>query len=284
MEGGLHRTARRSDSGASYSTRHLSPVAAEEVPVSFSEEELLHSLEVEWGKPAPRARKRSWISTLPRQYFPLVYCALHAFMFVCFLRLNTLGITLSDLGTAGTTGVAMFIVTSVVFLYLTQSDPGFLRSKREHSRGDPGVGGVLSGDVAVAAGRVEQTFCRVCNLLQPIRTHHCAHCNRCVHTFDHHCWWVGRCIGGKNKPEFLLFLFAQTLLTGYTLALFVASAYSGYTKGEVGLVSARMGALIMFCGVCVVVQVWAMRLVLFHVRLILRNQVCIMSWRWGPAT
>lgn len=38
---------------------------------------------------------------------------------------------------------------------------------------------------------VEQKFCTVCNLEQPLRTKHCRSCRKCVATYDHHCPWVG---------------------------------------------------------------------------------------------
>lgn len=50
-------------------------------------------------------------------------------------------------------------------------------------------------------------FCRRCDILVPLRSHHCRECNRCVSTFDHHCPVIGTCIGERNQCRFWWFLF-----------------------------------------------------------------------------
>eukprot|EP00457_Paulinella_chromatophora_P010662 gb/GEZN01010773.1/.p1 GENE.gb/GEZN01010773.1/~~gb/GEZN01010773.1/.p1 ORF type:complete len:306 (-),score=26.15 gb/GEZN01010773.1/:296-1189(-) len=50
-------------------------------------------------------------------------------------------------------------------------------------------------------------FCRKCNVVKPMRAHHCSVCRRCVLKMDHHCPWVNTCVGWRNHKHFLLFLF-----------------------------------------------------------------------------
>lgn len=49
-------------------------------------------------------------------------------------------------------------------------------------------------------------YCRKCQAVKPMRTHHCSLCNKCVLKMDHHCPWVNNCVGWKNQRYFLLFL------------------------------------------------------------------------------
>jgi palmitoyltransferase len=50
-------------------------------------------------------------------------------------------------------------------------------------------------------------YCKKCNKVKPMRTHHCSVCNTCVLKMDHHCPWVNNCVGHRNHKHFLLFLF-----------------------------------------------------------------------------
>jgi hypothetical protein len=44
----------------------------------------------------------------------------------------------------------------------------------------------------------EGIFCDKCELMKPLRTHHCSVCNQCVLLMDHHCMWTNNCIGIDN--------------------------------------------------------------------------------------
>lgn len=35
-------------------------------------------------------------------------------------------------------------------------------------------------------------YCRICLLLQPLRTRHCLECRQCVRRYDHHCPFIGK--------------------------------------------------------------------------------------------
>ena len=49
----------------------------------------------------------------------------------------------------------------------------------------------------------EGIFCKKCQFIKPLRTHHCSVCNKCVMLMDHHCMWTNNCIGLHNYKQFL---------------------------------------------------------------------------------
>lgn len=59
-------------------------------------------------------------------------------------------------------------------------------------------------------------FCRVCRVIQPLRSKHCLSCKRCIHVFDHHCPYFGVCIGERNHGFFFLFLLSTSIMAIYT--------------------------------------------------------------------
>jgi len=65
---------------------------------------------------------------------------------------------------------------------------------------------LLADDPECREGELHR-FCRTCNIVKPMRAHHCSICKRCVLKMDHHCPWVNNCVGWKNHKHFLLFLF-----------------------------------------------------------------------------
>ena len=69
------------------------------------------------------------------------------------------------------------------------------------------------------AGATEKSMydsipCKRCNILAPLRSHHCNICRRCVATFDHHCGIIGTCIGERNHKRFAIFLFVHVSFFG----------------------------------------------------------------------
>eukprot|EP00768_Dysnectes_brevis_P005792 gnl/Dysnectes_brevis/4333_a5767_581.p1 GENE.gnl/Dysnectes_brevis/4333_a5767_581~~gnl/Dysnectes_brevis/4333_a5767_581.p1 ORF type:complete len:279 (+),score=57.70 gnl/Dysnectes_brevis/4333_a5767_581:350-1186(+) len=60
-------------------------------------------------------------------------------------------------------------------------------------------------------------FCYTCNIVRPLRSHHCSVCRRCVARMDHHCSWLGGDVGVRNYPAFILFIYL-TLLTIFAIA------------------------------------------------------------------
>lgn len=64
-------------------------------------------------------------------------------------------------------------------------------------------------------------FCKTCNIMKPLRTHHCRRCNRCVLKMDHHCFWINNCVGLHNMKYFYLTLVYGTLGTAYMLIIYL---------------------------------------------------------------
>ena len=62
-----------------------------------------------------------------------------------------------------------------------------------------------------------ETFCKKCDIIRPIRSHHCKTCQNCILKMDHHCPWINNCVGYYNHKYFYLFLFYTIL--GSILAL-----------------------------------------------------------------
>ena len=69
---------------------------------------------------------------------------------------------------------------------------------------------------------VEQKYCTVCNLEQPLRTKHCRSCRRCVSTYDHHCPYLDTCVAEKNHHHFYWYLVFQQVQLAFGL-YFVSS-------------------------------------------------------------
>ncbi|KAG2652940.1 hypothetical protein PVAP13_1NG396100 [Panicum virgatum] len=65
--------------------------------------------------------------------------------------------------------------------------------------------------------------CTYCRVVQPPRTRHCHDCDKCVLQFDHHCIWLGTCIGKKNHCRFWWYIFEETILCIWTVALYIES-------------------------------------------------------------
>ena len=53
---------------------------------------------------------------------------------------------------------------------------------------------------------IENKYCTVCNIEQPLRTKHCSSCKRCVSTFDHHCPYIGNCVAERNRRLFYFYI------------------------------------------------------------------------------
>ncbi|XP_063042827.1 palmitoyltransferase ZDHHC21 [Engraulis encrasicolus] len=62
-------------------------------------------------------------------------------------------------------------------------------------------------------------LCNKCNLMRPLRSHHCSRCRHCVRRMDHHCPWINNCVGEDNHWLFLQLCFYTQVLSGFTLLL-----------------------------------------------------------------
>ncbi len=61
-------------------------------------------------------------------------------------------------------------------------------------------------------------LCKPCNMLKPLRAHHCHICGHCVFKMDHHCPWINNCVGQNNHRYFVLFL-TYTMIGCYVFSL-----------------------------------------------------------------
>ncbi|CAF0906341.1 unnamed protein product [Rotaria sordida] len=61
--------------------------------------------------------------------------------------------------------------------------------------------------------------CLLCNIEQPLRSHHCDFCNRCVLKYDHHCPYLETCIGEYNHCYFWCFLLTTDILIVWSIML-----------------------------------------------------------------
>lgn len=80
------------------------------------------------------------------------------------------------------------------------------------------------------------TVCHECNIVQPLRSHHCSICGKCVARRDHHNVWIGACIGHKNLKIVVLFLFYSLLLSTFVATtMFFSLRFASFGGLHVGM-------------------------------------------------
>jgi len=121
--------------------------------------------------------------------------------------------------------VGIYILISLLWNYLSTMfvGPGHPPS----SIGDD-LKGLLNDDPELEQGQTHR-FCRKCNAVKPMRTHHCSICNRCVLKMDHHCPWVNNCVGHNNHKYFVGFLFYMCTGSGFILFVSLDSTLAALT-------------------------------------------------------
>jgi len=112
-------------------------------------------------------------------------------------------------------------------------------------------------------------FCRICNVIKPMRAHHCSICKKCVLKMDHHCPWVNTCVGWRNHKHFLLFLFY--MCTGASFFLIITFDRTLYAlMGGMTSLSFLISAVLCFSS-CIATFVF----LLWNIYLLLSNQSTI---------
>ena len=251
------------------SSREASPSEQrDEDPITFSEGELIESFFV--NERYSTRPKRGRLQHLRTKLVP-IYILSHAVMFVTVVSCSTVTTPwkLFD-NEEAKKGLIIMCLAVGLYIFLLTSDPGLIRPKREHSRGDPGVSGVVISD-HISDPKIVKSSCRVCVTRQPMRTKHCNNCNRCIYTFDHHCWWINNCVGGKNKPAFMLFLLTQAMLSFQT-ARFCFLSVSTSFRLDTAVNSLLL--LLSFLAGCSVTK-----LLFFHLKLIFVNKTSLEKLR-----
>jgi len=116
---------------------------------------------------------------------------------------------------------AALVYLSLFFYFLTcYMDPGYVPYKRI-----PRWTGAVESTSDEDENDLEQPIptnknhlrkCLLCNIEQPLRSHHCDFCNRCVLKYDHHCPYFETCIGEYNHRYFWCFLLTTDILIAWS--------------------------------------------------------------------
>lgn len=134
-------------------------------------------------KPAINPRENSY-------YFFTVYITIFIirYILVIILLLPRFAIELSIIS------LVIFITSLVLFLILSQKDPGFLEKDK-------------SKPLKILYSLYHTDYiCPFCEVKRCPRTRHCQYCDHCVKGFDHHCPWIHNCVGEKNYALFYFFI------------------------------------------------------------------------------
>jgi palmitoyltransferase len=118
----------------------------------------------------------------------------------------------------------ILVYLSIFFYFLTcYTDPGYVPYKRL-----PRWTGAIESASDDDENDLEQPIttnnshlrkCLLCNIEQPLRSHHCDFCNRCVLKYDHHCPYLETCIGEHNHRYFWCFLLTTDILIVWSTIL-----------------------------------------------------------------
>ena len=105
-----------------------------------------------------------------------------------------------------TTMLGLFLLFNLMFNYISCSwiGPGY---PPEVITSDQLT--ALADDPDIEHGN--HRYCKKCEIVKGMRTHHCSMCGKCVCKMDHHCPWINNCVGYRNHKFFLLFLFYMWL-------------------------------------------------------------------------
>ena len=114
-------------------------------------------------------------------------------------------------------GLCLDIITVILHIALTRSDPGFLENDGLEF-------------IKLLEAFDPQQLCPECKVIRTSRSRHCILCKKCVDRYDHHCPWVDNCIGIKNHNIFLVYLIFQlfTLIATIVYSIFVGMMFSKF--------------------------------------------------------
>lgn len=102
----------------------------------------------------------------------------------------------------GLTVVGLWILGNILFNYYSAMMTGPGHAPKEMTR--EAMSAQLH-DPELREGN-HYRYCKQCQAIKPMRSHHCGICKRCVLKMDHHCPWVNNCVGWRNQRYFILFL------------------------------------------------------------------------------
>ena len=94
------------------------------------------------------------------------------------------------------------IITLLFFFDVSTSIPGYQKGENIKEKDYNSV--IYSQTIGNKT--YELKYCKTCEKIRDIRTHHCNICNICIEKHDHHCDFVSNCIGKKNYNKFFIFM------------------------------------------------------------------------------
>ena len=98
--------------------------------------------------------------------------------------------------------IIFLIITLLFFFDVSTSIPGY--QKGENIKEEDYNSVIYSQTIGDKT--YELKYCKTCEKIRDIRTHHCNICNICIEKHDHHCDFVSNCIGKKNYKKFFIFM------------------------------------------------------------------------------
>ena len=137
------------------------------------------------------------------------------FVFLALIsEISTVVLLLPFLGNyyVSSIGIILAVLLLVGYIYISNSDPGFLITKYNKTWLQ-----------LVEENRLNiREFCPYCKVEKTSETvKHCHVCGHCVDVFDHHCHWINNCVGEKNSGIFIVFLIILILniIFNYCIAM-----------------------------------------------------------------
>lgn len=166
-----------------------------------------------------------------------------------------------------TVGHGVLLIAVLWFLWRTTlSNPGILKKRLNLPSVRPPEG--RARVLEVQGVKVYLAYCPTCNIIRPPRASHCRSCNNCVDRFDHHCGVIGACIGRRNFRKFVSFLCSTVLHTSWSLGWAILLSIDTYDEERYAI----FGILVVLCLVSFFVTLQVGAMLVFYIRLILRNQ------------
>jgi len=107
------------------------------------------------------------------------------------------------------------IVNVPLFLWLTISDPGFVKQNSSVASGlRESVSSLLTANLTPKSDKdvcpvdvvddATNLYCFTCDIRKPLRSKHCRTCGGCIARMDHHCIWINNCVGAANHRPFMI--------------------------------------------------------------------------------
>lgn len=136
---------------------------------------------------------------------------------------------------------------------------------------------------AADAAQLPAGWCDRCQAAKPPRCHHCSTCGRCVPKMDHHCVFVNGCVGAHNQHHFLKFLLSLVLGLCWPVLGLLPAVLQVVLGGDAPVARAPPAseqAQAVAAFVAGAVALWLLLgLLCFHLRLLLRNETTLESYR-----